>query len=151
MLSFFCIPRKLFVDTITENFTESYGRPITMEIREKRTSQMVRALEESAPVNEYTRPMIDAGDVVAEMRDLEDRNLRMIDNFQASQDSLDDTIKHVAIKCKRMDMELKQMKYQKYLVQSNIDRLTERIKGKHWLLSNTLLYFLRNQILLPNI
>ena len=121
-----------------------------MEIREKRTSQMVRALEESAPINEYTRPMIDAGDVVAEMRDLEDRNLRMIDNFQASQDSLDDTIKHVAIKCKRMDMELKQMKYQKYLVQINIDRLTERIKGKHWLLSNILLYFRRNKILLPN-
>ena len=74
--------------------------------------------------------MLEADDVVAEMRDLEDRNLRMIDNFQASQDSLDDTIKHVAIKCKRMDMELKQMKYQKYLVECNIDRLTERIKGK---------------------
>ena len=125
---------KLFVDTITENFTESHSRPITMEMREKRTSQMVRTLVDTAAVRVVTRPMLEPGDVVDEMRDLEDRNLRMIDNFQASQDQLDDNIKHVAMKCKRMDLELKQMKYQKYLVECNIDRLTERIKGKKkWL------------------
>jgi len=110
---------KLFIDCVTDNFTQSYGRPSTLEsYREKDGPK--KATEDSF------RPMIEANDVIAELEDLEERNLRMIESFQTSQDNLDDTVKHFLILAKRKDVELKHMKYQKYLINSTLQRCTER-------------------------
>ena len=114
---------KLFIDCVTDNFTQSYGRPSTLEsYREKDGPK--KATEDSF------RPMIEANDVIAELEDLEERNLRMIESFQTSQDNLDDTVKHFLILAKRKDVELKHMKYQKYLINSTLQRCTERATGK---------------------
>jgi len=106
---------KLFIDCVTDNFTQCYGRPTTIESYEAKNK-----------VSDPMRPMIEVGDVVAELADLEERNLRMIESFQNSQDNLDDTVKHFAMMAKRKDVELKHMKYQKYLVESSMSRLIER-------------------------
>jgi len=108
---------KLFIDCVTDNFTRNYCRPSTLEsFKEKHQNA----------TDDPFRPMIEVNDVIAEIEDLEDRNLRMIESFQTSQDNLDEAVKHFALVEKRKDVELKHMQYQKYLINSTLQRCTER-------------------------
>lgn len=114
---------KLFIDCVTDNFTQSYCRPSTLESYQEKGRKN--------PTDDPFRPMIEVNDVISELEDLEERNLRMIESFQTSQDNLDDTVKHFAILAKRKDVELKHMKYQKYLINSTLQRCTERASGMY--------------------
>ena len=62
-------------------------------------------------------------------RDLEERNLRMIESYQNSEDNLEETMKHFKIISKRKDKELKNMDYQKNLIESSLERRIQRSNG----------------------
>ena len=50
-----------------------------------RQKSLHKAKNKVSPTNDRMRPMIEVDDVIAELADLEDRNLRMIESFQNSQ------------------------------------------------------------------
>ena len=62
-------------------------------------------------------------------RDLEERNLRMIESYQNSEDNLEETMKHFKIISKRKDKELKNMDYQRNLIESSLERRIQRSNG----------------------
>jgi len=104
---------KKFVLLLSHNFIEAYTRPITMTEFLNPPSHMSK------------RDLLDPLDVAFEFEELEERNLRMIENQVGTE--LEESLEDWKRQTLRAVATIKQLKYQHIVMECSLARLEERI------------------------